>query len=268
MSEYDSYLGRDSDPGGRTSPFGVPPPSVRLMGDVAECQWVEERVRPWGKSNTGGLQLGNIMPEGLAGYARVLHPAESRDDESPLRWAEVAARTGKTAHPLMQFGRLGGFDDPYGCPDWAYAPRVGRLPEHETLVLSGILRDFTTSPERCYFGFWRGYAFLGSGYERVPRICLPHRGYVVFTGQLDAVLDLTDEGGYWQTPNLWWPDDRSWFVATDIDLLDTYVGGSPACIQRILQSPELETFPTSIDARVDFRADTINIAEGDGEVTG
>ena len=46
MSEYDSYLGRDSDPGGRTSPFGVPPPSVRLMGDVAECQWVEERVRP------------------------------------------------------------------------------------------------------------------------------------------------------------------------------------------------------------------------------
>ena len=169
MSEYDSYLGRDSDRGGRTSPFGVPPPSVRLMGDVAECQWVEERVRPWGKGNTGGVQLGHIMPEGLAGYARVLHPAESRDDESPLRWAEVAARTGKTAHPLMQFGRLGGFDDYYGCPDWAYAPLIGRLPEHETLVLSGILRDFTTSPERCYFGFWYGYAFLGSGYERVPR---------------------------------------------------------------------------------------------------
>ena len=67
MSEYDSYLGRDSDPGGRTSPFGVPPPSVRLMGDVAECQWVEERVRPWGKRQHGWRTVGEHHARGLGG---------------------------------------------------------------------------------------------------------------------------------------------------------------------------------------------------------
>ena len=87
---------------------------------------------------------------------------------------------------------------------------------------------------------------------------LPSRDYMLFTGPLAAVPELAAEGGFWQTPNLWWPDDRAWFVSTDIDLLDTYVGGSPDCIQRILDSPELEAFRVSIDTRVDFQTDTIN----------
>ena len=267
MSEYNNYRGRDSEPGSPMSPFGVPPPSVRLMKDVAECRWVEERVLPWHRSKTGGVQLGYIMPEGFAGYARILHPADSAADNLPVRWAEVATHAGKTAHPLMQFGRLGGFADPYECPDWVYPPEVGQLPEHETRVLSGILRDFTTTPGRCYFGVWDGYAFLSSGYERVPKLSLPNRSFVVFTGPIEAVQDLSGKG-YWRTPNLWWPEDRSWFVSTEIDMLDTYVGGSPACIKRTLQSPDLETFPSSVDARVDFLADTINYSGGDSDLTG
>ncbi len=37
-----------------------------------------------------------------------------------------------------------------------------------------------------------------------------------------------------QTPNLWWPEDRAWFVATEIDLAWTYVGGREALIEQLV----------------------------------
>ena len=50
----------------------------------------------------------------------------------------------------------------------------------------------------------------------------------------------------------------AWCVATDIDLYDTYVGGSVECIEAIMSNPDLEALPTTIDARLDLHGDTIN----------
>jgi hypothetical protein len=36
-------------------------------------------------------------------------------------------------------------------------------------------------------------------------------------------------------------------VATDIDLYDTYVGGSQECIEAVLNNPDLEALPTTMD---------------------
>ena len=36
-----------------------------------------------------------------------------------------------------------------------------------------------------------------------------------------------------QLPDLWWPGDRQWFVATDTDLEWTYLGGSHAFIADV-----------------------------------
>ena len=49
------------------------------------------------------------------------------------------------------------------------------------------------------------------------------------------------------SPNLWWPDDRAWCVATEIDLAWTYVGGSAALIDDVLASAALEAQPVSPD---------------------
>ena len=40
---------------------------------------------------------------------------------------------------------------------------------------------------------------------------------------------------------------------------DTYVGGSDACIERILRCQDLEALPTTTEARADIGGDTINI---------
>lgn len=48
----------------------------------------------------------------------------------------------------------------------------------------------------------------------------------------DDTLDL--DGGALDGPNLWWPADRTWVVASEIDLPWTYVGGSRAVVDAIV----------------------------------
>jgi hypothetical protein len=63
------------------------------------------------------------------------------------------------------------------------------------------------------------------------------------------------EGGHFQSPNIWWPQDRSWVVGTEIDDWNTYVGGSEACIEELLASPRLEVVPSGPDLRFDAGSD-------------
>ncbi len=58
--------------------------------------------------------------------------------------------------------------------------------------------------------------------------------------------------------NLWWPNDHTWCVATDIDHKSTHVGGNSACIDAILTDPRLEAFPVSGTQFIGWAADTVN----------
>jgi hypothetical protein len=57
---------------------------------------------------------------------------------------------------------------------------------------------------------------------------------------LDAICD-----GSHKTANLWWPEDRSWCVASEIDLRWTYVGGSSELIAQILSDERIEALPAT-----------------------
>jgi hypothetical protein len=82
------------------------------------------------------------------------------------------------------------------------------------------------------------------GFTPGPRVELPWRTYVLFAGPLAAVPAMVEaHDGY--TPNLWWPDDHAWCIATEIDLPWTYVGGSAALIAEVLADPRLEAQPVS-----------------------
>ena len=79
-----------------------------------------------------------------------------------------------------------------------------------------------------------------------PRLHLPERDYLLFAGPLT-------EAGRWgaapyaldiprdiNSPNLLWPADHSWFIATEIDQEWTGVAGSEALISELLADPRLE----------------------------
>ena len=235
------------------------PDGVEFSEDVSEARWVEERLSAFGT-------LRSLLPEGFAAYARILHPAYlNRDEERPVRWSTVAEWTGRTVHPLMQFERIAGLsEDPhdmYKDPPWGSLPKDGSIPERECRTLAKVLRSLTSTPDSCFFCLWEGYGNIDTRlYKASSRVRAPGRDYLLFRGPIDAIMAfLAGDGPFWgHSPNIWWPEDRAWCVATDIDLYDTYVGGSVECIEAIMSNPDLEALPTTIDARLDLHGDTIN----------
>jgi len=92
---------------------------------------------------------------------------------------------------------------------------------------------------------------------------LPHRDYLVLRGPLSAMTQLVQCEGpdtWWtQSPSLFWPADRSWCVATEIDFDSTLVGGSDAAIAGVLNHPLLEAWALDSHESLMAFADEINI---------
>lgn len=64
---------------------------------------------------------------------------------------------------------------------------------------------------------------------------LSNRRYYLLRSTLAAASRIESPDGFGlQAPDLWWPEDRSWFVATDTDLDWTYVGGSEALVNDVI----------------------------------
>ena len=55
----------------------------------------------------------------------------------------------------------------------------------------------------------------------------------------------------WYGPNFWWPEDRAWFVSTEVDGESTYLGGSGPLIDRVVSDPGLESAPARLEDWVD-----------------
>ena len=238
------------------------PDGAELLNDVAPANWIAERIRGWSGEEKGSV--GTRIPEGFESYARIFHPAEYRSEDRKwhrVSWATVAECYGKVVHPQMDFCKLANLKWTEH-PSWGSRPDMGSLPEEECRPLVDVLSEFTSTRERCYFGVWEGYAGIDASLDRgVAKLESPDldRAYYIFRGPLDGVLSFYKWWSFNQAPNIWWPEDRAWCVATEIDDSETYVGGSAACIERVLACPELEALPIAIDARIDHYGDTINV---------
>ncbi|NEK58277.1 hypothetical protein GCU56_10385 [Geodermatophilus sabuli] len=224
--------------------------------DVSPGAWVAAAVRPFGEHVVGGL-----VPPVFPAYARVFHPAARYVglEDVDVTWAEVAAANRTVAHPAMEWGSITGamefFDEADQSPLWDGAPAMGHLPESVARRLAEVLARHTTTPEDCWFGVWSGFAALVAD---APTLALPGREHWLVRGPLGlAAANLAQEPAE-QGASLWWPADRAWFVATDIDLVSTYVGGTRACVDDVLAAAGLETSEVSPTQRVTWDADRVN----------
>jgi hypothetical protein len=201
----------------------------------------------------------------------------------------VAESNGRIMHPLAQWESIStpvsGTTDPAQLTD-VQAPTVG-APEPECLQgLCEVLADHTADPSHCWFALWEGHGglrpsaavrFFSHGEQEptpqqapqewqldlsAPKFSLPNRDYYLFTGALQDSLKIgdwpTDDWFLPQPPNLFWPDDRSWCVASEIDFDSTLVGGTQQLISDILDRKDLETWPVGPDDSLAQDGDTIN----------
>ena len=230
---------------------------LRLADDARAASWLTSRIRGFGES------VWSLVPEGFPAYVRVFHPAELYiDPESepvPVRWAVIAAATGKVAHPAMQLEALTGIDQyREELPGvFNYPPEIGTLPPGLARALASKLARHTRTPDRCWFAVWEGFGHTPERLRRAPRFHLPHRDYYLLTGPLEcASLDIFDGGD--QSSNLWWPDDETWCVASEIDLNTTYIACSEACRDDILSVSDLEAVAIEPTWSIANASDSLN----------
>lgn len=106
-----------------------------------------------------------------------------------------------------------------------------------------------------------------------PQLKLPDREYLLFRSSIRAfddpswILDApwrdlpAEEHGFdpsAQAPNLLWPADHAWVLASEIDYDSTIVAGSAALIQAICTDAALEALPIPEGASLNWDADIVN----------
>jgi hypothetical protein len=231
-----------------------------VENDVSPGSWIAEALR---HDDT----VASLVPPVFGAYARVFHPAARFDglEDVDVPWAEVAAANVTTAHPAMEWGSITGlmefFHHGDQTPLWDMAPARGHLPEHVSRRLIDVLGRHTSTPADCWFGVWNGVGDLSAD---APALVLRGGDYWLVRGPVDIAAENMAEEPSEQSAHLWWPADRAWFVATDIDLVTTYVGGSAACIAELLEHPGLEAAAVPASQRITWDADTVNPLPLDG----
>lgn len=223
------------------------------LQDVSPADWIRSRM------HEQPHDVGSMVPSGFEAYARVFHPVELGHGLRE-RWSDIARRNDRIAHREMQFHLIRiprGQPGPKGYKP-GDGPRWGHLPIEERRVLVELLRGATTTPDRCWFCLWEGYGGLDDGGVSA-RVTRPHRAYLLYTGPIERALEPIDRH-FDQSPAMWWPDDRAWFVATEIDFAWTYVGGSGQLIEALVSEPRLEALRAEPTDTYTYDGDKLNEA--------
>jgi hypothetical protein len=209
---------------------------------------------------------------------RIAHPL--------MQWNSVA---GVTRHTSVEGRWMWRREVSWQTAEWPGSPPMtGDLPPDTLSAVLDVLAGVTEAAADCYHALWDGWGWLHPGAwsfltasddgfraptplgpagldaEVVagPKLRLPGRDYLLFRGPLRAALrtghQVTADWFSPQSPNLLWPDDRSWCLATEIDVDSTLVGGSPELIDAILRAPGLDAWPVAPTDDLTLGGDTVN----------
>ena len=219
--------------------------------DGTLAAWWLEQLDPWGQQ---GVPVSSLVPSSLPAVCQVLHPWWGTDP-APISWRAAATQLG--------FRSITDFDSsremsciPAAQDAGLWAP-CGELDTFTVRALIDILTGATTTPDDVFVGVWEGWGDVPA--QRFPgaaRLDTPGRGHFLLRGPLTGVLSSVAVSiGDRPAAGLWWPADRAWFVATEIDFEWTFVAGDPTLMESLFADDRLEVAPTAFDAAANRAAE-------------
>lgn len=251
---------------------------MELLTDVGCGDWLLARVGD-------GARVGGVAGVGFEAYARILHPVPAHRvdlevadewgmhpllEETRWPWSRVAQRQGLTMHPLVQWNRLA---DIHQGVDFDDGWRVGQTREgffdlDLLAALTEPLGAATGTPDQVVAAIWNGSYANRKG----PFLEWPDREFVLFATSTVELADPTwpersgvgvQSGSSDISPQLLWPADRSWIVASEIDWDSTIVAGSRSLVDAVLANEQFEAFEVGEDDDLTYEGDTINPPRAD-----
>ncbi len=270
----------------------MPKCDLTVTNDVSAGAWIAPRLR----GEFGAVSL--TVPSGYPAYARICHPASDARGRLVRWSEVADATGRMAHPLMQWHALVGSSDPHnFKGSLWPGGdPERGDLAPNLVDVLAEHLRRHTIEAEHCFFAVWDGWAWVHGGGVRVfsrlenagasssearpeirveraqgafstdelarPRLVLPGREYLLLEGALSAVKQLGDlfglEGFSRKSPNLFWPADHTWCVASEIDFDSTLVGGSTDLIEAVLDTPELDAWRVKPDDSLAADGDHIN----------
>lgn len=239
----------------------------------AEGQWIADALERYiGKKGYFGAVAG-VIPDGFEAYARIFHPVDEYGAPGPgLRWADLARANNTVFHPEAQFHRLARTElyrhALFHGRDVGQAP-TGEMFQAELAALAELLAAQTAPTQDIFQAVWVGWDGFEPGRHGIPigpgstlTVANGLRDYWVFRGSMAELIrpPWFDEewGRSEQTPNLVWPADRSWCMASEIDFDSTLVGGTAELIAAVVHSPGLEALEVRPSSDLSSEGDTVN----------
>lgn len=105
-----------------------------------------------------------------------------------------------------------------------------------------ILANHTTTPSSGYAAIWEGWTSNAKA-PSAPRVPMPQRPMLLFTGQVEALRDAPalawygSAQGQYAEPHLVWPADQAWCLACDVDEeIEFTVGCSDDAAKTLIKS--------------------------------
>jgi hypothetical protein len=188
-------------------------------------------------------------------------------------------------------------NDPSGSKWSGWDPLTGTMDLDDLDSLCEILATHTADPTHCFFGLctiecW-GESFASDELKKNPLRLPWDRDHIVLAGPLSAVDQIENDGTdnpgpararstsvsrtpssgeesrasaldsielckRRDAPNLIWPNDCSWLVASEVDFDSTLVGGGAQLIEAIVDSPKLEAWQVEPTDSLAADADKVN----------
>lgn len=214
-------------------------------------------------------------------FGNTVRPADSA---APADWLEDEIRepSGVVADLVPdRYDAVVRVHPPAPCEHW------WRLYRDVFVAVAGVGERHTTTPDRVWIAVWEGHGFdtfsahrayrdppandeerrqrdstseqlrvedarrkhqVRAALDRFPRFDRPIRTYYLSTGPVGAVGGFEYPGtDGWRNPDLWWPDDRSWFVATDVDMWSLFVAGTTEFVTGVAEAVPTETERVTFD---------------------
>ena len=263
---------------------------LEVIDGASAGAWIKPRLG--GQFGAVTLQV----PDGFEAYARVFHPARDAEWNS-VRWAEVAEFFGAKVHREMQWHAIVGLHEPgrrEGSVWPGQEPSIGEMDFDDLDALCELLAAHTADPEHIFYGVcvienWEE-SFTREQLKN-PLLRLPlGRDHIVLSGPLSAIDQIDNDGGAnpgparmcftlaarssngapapdsratespsgRNAPNLIWPADHSWLVASEVDFDSTLVGGSAELIEAVVECPRLEAWRVEPTDSLAADADRVN----------
>ncbi len=219
--------------------------------DGTQAAWWLEQLDPWGRE---GIRVGSLVPSSLPAVCQVLHPWWGAEPD-PISWRTAAERLGFGSVTALDSTREM-FSIPAAQTAGLYAS-PGELDTVTASALVDVLASATTTPDDVFVAVWEGWGDVPP--QRFPgaaRLGTEGRGHFLLRGPLTGALDsVAASGGNRPAAGLWWPADRSWFVATEIEFEWTFVAGESTLVDRLRTDDRLEAAPTTFDAAANRAAE-------------